>query len=153
MIKVQIDSNKYLTGLWSITGGDLVSSIEMASLPSDNKLYYTAYQILTTDVSKTITVNEPILKQREEEVPVLDEDGNPTEEVTTEIIEYYEDNFVEKEVIETVYYYHLDEDKKQQIINDMQNPPTAEPSLKEKVTSLETSLDEMANIIIMISMK
>ncbi|WP_342759417.1 hypothetical protein [Kineothrix sedimenti] len=150
-MKIQIDSNNYITG-WSIVGISN-GSVDMDYLPEDEVIYYPAYQLLSKEIIKTITVNEPILKQREETFPIFDGGGIDTGETITEIVEYYEDNFIEKEVVEIEYYYQLDEHKKQQILYEIQNPPTPPPSLREKITSLETGLDEMANIIIIMSME
>lgn len=148
-MKIQIDSNDYLTGGFCIIG-NLDNSIEMDAFPEDEALYYPAYQLLSKEIIKTITVNEPILKQREETFPIFDGDGNDTGETITEIVEYYEDNFIEKEVVEIEYYYQLDEYKKQQIINEIQNPPAPEPSIMEKIEQLQLSADDFGMAILML---
>lgn len=147
-MKIQIDSNSYLTGSSCILGGS-DDSIEMDSLPDDKEVYYPAYQLLSREVMKLITVNEPVLKQKDVDVPILDEDGNDTGETETKSVEYYEDNFVEKEIVEIEYYYQLDENKKQQIFNGI-NSPISEPSMDKKIEQLQLSADDFGMSILML---
>lgn len=120
-MKIQVDESLYLTGNYCKIGS-LDNSIDMESLPDDEVVYYPAYQILSKQVDKPITVYESVEKEREIEVPVLDEEGNETGEYTEGTETYTEVVPVEKIIQETVYYYQLDESKLEEIMYKIDNP-------------------------------
>lgn len=149
-MKVQIDQNNYLTGNYAMVG-DLANSIEMSALPNDDMVFYPAYKILSRIIEEKVIVNEPVLKQREVEIPVLDEEGNPTGETTTTIEEYYEIEPVEKIIERTEYYYELDTVKKTAIQDALSQPPKPEPpSLPEvvqQVNNIQLALIELYDYV------
>lgn len=130
-MKVQINSNNYLTSNYAMVG-NLENSIEMSNLPNDDIVFYPAYKILSRIIEEKIIVDELVLKHREVQVPVYDEEGNPTGETTTQIEDYYETEPVEKIIEHTEYYYELDTVKKQKIQDELNQPPKPNlPTLEE----------------------
>lgn len=119
-MKVQIDENKYLTGNYCLVG-NIDNSIQMASLPDDDFIYFKAYKLLSRLEDKKVTVNEPVVKQRPVEHPILDADGNETGETETVMEDYIVIEPVEKIIQETVYFYELDINKKEKIQEELKN--------------------------------
>lgn len=145
-MKVQIDNNKYLTGNYCQIG-NIDNSIEMESLPKSEPIYYTAYKLLSREEERMTTVMEEVPKQRPITVPILDEDGNETGE-TEEIMEdYTELEPVEKPVKFTVYYYELDEAKKKEIDDMLENLPSI---IENPLTlsDLNDQINDVQNILI-----
>jgi hypothetical protein len=95
----------------------------MESLPEDQNIYLPAYQILSKVIQVPKKVMVEVDKEREEEVPVLDEDGNETGEYTKVMVPYKDWEEVEQMVPTTQYYYQLDETKKAEIDEAIANPP------------------------------
>jgi len=146
-MKVQIDENRYLTGSYCTVGG-LDNSIEMKSLPECNPIYYMAYKIMYEQLEHKFVVAEEILKEREVNLPVLDEEGNETGETYVDIEYYYEVEPIEKVEYEDRYYYELDEAKKKEIDKALEDLSIKEPEkntitiedLSNKITSIQMAL-------------
>lgn len=149
-MKVQIDNNNYLTGNYAMVGS-LENSIEMPNLPDGDMVFYPAYKILSRIIEEKVIVNETVLKQREVQVPVLDEEGNPTGETKTIIEEYYEIEPVEKIIEHTEYYYELDSVKKQAIIDELAQPlkpqPPTLPEVVAQVNNIQSALIELYGFV------
>lgn len=126
-MKIQIDSNHYLTGAYCYVG-NIDNSVEMEQLPECDMQYYTAYKLLSKEVGKTITVYEEVNKEETIEMPILDDNGNETGETKKEIISYKSMEPVEKIVKETVYYYELDKVRKSEIDKTMQSSSNTKTS-------------------------
>lgn len=145
-MKVQIDSNNYLTGNYAMVG-DLENSIEMSNLPNDDMVFYTAYKILSRIIEEKVIVDELVLKHREVQVPVYNEERNPTGETTTQIEDYYEMEPVEKIIEHTEYYYELDTVKKQAIQDEISQPPKPQPptlpEVVQQVNNIQMALIEL----------
>lgn len=140
-MKVQIDSELYLTGSYAITG-DLNNSIEMEALPEGSPTFYPAYKILSKQQEKVVVVNESVEKTREIRMPIFDEEtGEETGEYTIINETYYEVEPVEHKVEYTVYYYELDEVKKAKIQHAIDNPdPIEEDDLKTVLSTIKGDL-------------
>lgn len=142
-MKVQIDSNNYLTGNYCKVGS-IDNAIEMDSLPDDQPIYYTAYKLLSREIQKTITVMEEVTKYRDVVVPILDDLGNDTGETETKQEPYTVMEPVQKSVPVTEYYYELDTAKKAQIDEVLNNLPTEKPidikELSNQVTDMQLSI-------------
>lgn len=148
-MKVQIDSNNYLTGNYCIVG-DLDNSMVMDNLPEGEQIYYTAYKIISEEIENKITVNEEVKKQREIKIPIFDDLGIETGEFNTEIVDYIDLEPVEKITYETKYHYELDDTKKMEIdeliskfpSNDGQTPITI-TEVNDRVTNVQVALCEL----------
>ncbi len=142
-MKIQIDSNKYLTGNYCKVGS-IDNAIEMDSLPDSDPIYYTAYKLLSREIQKTITVMEEVTKYREVVVPILDGEGNDTGETETKQEPYVVMEPVEKSIPVTEYYYELDTAKKTKIDEDLNNLPVEKPidikELSNQVTDMQLSI-------------
>lgn len=150
-MKIQIDSNLYLTGNYCIVGS-MDNAVEMDKFPECESIYYSAYQILSKTVDKPVIVYEEIIKELPISIPIFDENG--------EVIEYEEDivespEIEPKEIIvqETEYYYQLDENKKNQIDYEILNPPVIEvpptpmDEVNNKITNIQLVLSELYEIL------
>ena len=142
-MKVQIDSNNYLTGSYSDIGDSSINSIDMDSLPDCEPIYYSSYKIVPKQIEKTIIVIEEVLKQREIAIPVLDENDNETYELETQIEEYIETIPVEKSVTETEYHYELDEDKKAEIDAVLASLPSESAIKPVTLTDINNQLTDV----------
>ncbi|WP_313069744.1 hypothetical protein [Lacrimispora sp.] len=148
-MKVQIDSNNYLTGNYCLVG-DLDNSIPMEILPEGEQIYYTAYKIVSEEIENKIIVNEEVKRQREVKFPVFDEEGNETGEFNTEIVDYVEIEPVERITYETKYHYELDETKKKEIDDLIDKLPSDDGSkpitisdVSNRVTNVQVALCEL----------
>ncbi len=148
-MKVQIDSNNYLTGNYCLVG-DLDNSIPMENLPEGEQIYYTAYKIVSEEIENKITVSEEVNKQRVIKTPILDESGVETGEFNTEIVDYVEIEPVERITYETKYHYELDDTRKMEIddliskfpSDDGLNPITIN-EVSDRVTNVQVALCEL----------
>lgn len=151
-MKVQIDSNGYLTGGYCNVG-DIDNSMNMDNLPDCEVVYYPAYKILSKEVEEIITVMEEVPKQRPITFPILDEEGNDTGETETKTEEYTEIVPVEKVVTKTEYYYELDEAKKAEIDDILKNPipeenkPTEIDEINQQITDMQLVLCDLYELL------
>lgn len=150
-MKVQVDSNSYLTGAYCKVG-NLDGAIEIPSLPEDKEVFYPAYAVVSEEVEKIIPSQKLVMKTREIEVPVFDEFGNDSgkTKIVEEDYEEYED--ASTTVTVTEYHYLLDTAKKQAIQNEIDSPTPVEPgeTMEDKVSRLENLLDTMGLDILML---
>lgn len=139
-MKIQIDSDNYLTGSYCQVG-NIDNSVEMKHLPDCDAQYYAAYKLLSKEVGKTITVYEEVIREETIEVPILDNNGNETGETKEEVISYKSMGPVEKIVKETVYYYALDEARKSEIDKTMQSSSNSKTS--QEIIDLQLAICEL----------
>lgn len=148
-MKVQIDSNNYLTGNYCLVG-DLDNSIPMENLPEGEQIYYTAYKIVSEVIENKITVNEEVKKQREIKIPILDESEIETGEFNTEMVDYIDIEPVDKITYETKYHYELDDTKKMEIDELISKFPSDDglkpitiSEVSNRVTNVQVALCEL----------
>lgn len=148
-MKVQIDSNKYLTGNYC-TVGDLDNSIVMDILPDCEQIYHTAYKIVSEEIENKIIVYEEVTKQKEVQSPIFNEEGNDTGKYNTEIVDYTEIEPVDKITYVTDYHYELDDSKKKEIDDLIKKLPSGNDSkpititdVSDRVTNVQVALCEL----------
>lgn len=139
-MKIQIDSNNYLTGAYCYVG-NIDNSVEMEHLPDCDVQYYAAYKLLSKEIDKVILAYEEINREETIEIPILDDNGNETGETKEEIISYKSMEPVEAIVKETVYYYELDEARKSEIDKTMQSSSNSKTS--QEIIDLQLAICEL----------
>lgn len=139
-MKIQIDSNNYLTGAYCYVG-NIDNSVEMEQLPECDIQYYTAYKLLSKEIDKVILAYEEINREETIKIPILDNNGNETGETKEEIISYKSMEPVEKIIKETVYYYELDEAKKFEIDKIIQS--SSNPKTSQEIIDLQLAICEL----------
>lgn len=139
-MKIQIDSNNYLTGAYCYVG-NIDNSVEMEHLPDCDVQYYAAYNLLSKEIDKVILAYEEINREETIEIPILDDNGNETGETKEEIISYKSMEPVEAIVKETVYYYELDEARKSEIDKTMQSSSNSKTS--QEIIDLQLAICEL----------
>lgn len=139
-MKIQIDSNNYLTGAYCYVG-NIDNSVEMEQLPECDIQYYTAYKLLSKEIDKVILAYEEINWEETIKIPILDDNGNETGETKKEIISYKSMEPVEKIVKETVYYYELDKARKSEIDKIIQS--SSNPKTSQEIIDLQLAICEL----------